>query len=109
MSAGVGGQRGLGRLWVLPREEHARASHSSEHWAVGVFGVDACSTGCCLEEGIGGRSGCVSPFPQGNAVPWWDLRGTEPLGLGGTKWGSIPRQAKGEEESEVNASAWMRG
>lgn len=44
----------------------------------------------------------MSPFPRANAVPllkrqWWDLRGTEPLGFGGTKQGSIPGRRLGRK------------
>lgn len=46
------GQRGSGRLWVLPGEKCLRSGRSGEHWAAGIFGVDARSSQRHLEERI---------------------------------------------------------
>lgn len=56
----------------------------------------------------------MSPFPQGNAVQllkwqWWDLRGTEPLGFGGTEQGNEEAMREEESEEPGNAAAWMWG
>lgn len=50
------GQRGLGRLWVLPRKKCAWSSRSGEYWAAGIFRADAHSIRHYLKEGI--RGGC---------------------------------------------------